>query len=72
MYLPEKMNSRLLRVSFAECWTIQKQWQVTMLATCQLQGSPALKHTLFYGLFYSKGDHNLLNEHHAVLTKTWN
>ena len=30
----------------------------------------ALKHPLLYGLFDSKWDHNLLNEHHAVLKKT--
>uniref|UniRef100_A0A8C4GYL5 Ig-like domain-containing protein n=1 Tax=Dicentrarchus labrax TaxID=13489 RepID=A0A8C4GYL5_DICLA len=38
--------------------------------SCQSQGSPALKHTLLYGLFYSKWDHQLLNEHHAVWKKT--
>ena len=43
-----------------------------VVATCQSQGSPALKHPLLYGLSDSKWDHNLLNEHHAVLKKTWN
>ncbi len=47
-------------------------WQVAVVVTCQSQVSPALKHTLLYRLFYSKLDHNLLNEHHAVLKKTWN
>ena len=33
---------------------------VAMVVTCQSQGSHTLKHTLLYGLFYSKWDHNLL------------
>ena len=41
-----------------------------VVVTCQSQGSPALKHPLLYGLFDSKWDHYLLNEHHAVLKKT--
>ena len=41
-----------------------------LVATCQSQGSHALKHTLLYVLFDSKWDHNVLNEHHAVLKKT--
>lgn len=31
-------------------------------AACQSQGRHALKHTLFYCLFYNKLDHNLQNE----------
>ena len=31
-----------------------------------------LKHTLLHGPSSSKWDHHLLNEHHTVLTKTWN
>ena len=42
----------------------------TVVASCQSQGSHALKYTLLYGVFDSKWDHNLLNEHHAVLKKT--
>ncbi len=46
------------------------KWQITMVATCQSQGSPTLKHTLLYGLFYSKWDCNLPNEQHVVFNKT--
>ena len=43
---------------------------VAIVATCQLQHSHTLKHMLLYHLFYSKWDHDLQNEHHAVLKKT--
>lgn len=35
-------------------------------------GNHAQKHTPLYCLFYSKYDHILHNEHHALLKKTWN
>lgn len=41
--------------------------EVTMVATFQPQVSLALKHTLLYGLFYSKLDQNLHNEQNAGL-----
>ena len=50
--------------------TLTKTRQVALVATCQSQGSPALKYTLLYCLFLNKWDHNLQNEHHAVFKKT--
>jgi len=41
-----------------------------MVATRQSPGSPALKHTLLYGLLDSKCDQNLLNKHYTVLRKS--
>ena len=61
----------LLEADSSECLLVQlNAEQVAVVASCQSAGSPTLKHPLLYGLFDAKWDHNLLNEHHAVLKKT--